>query len=132
MSLSRDQISVFTRRVAALSSGQVAVPSVQINRSEAVALWRDLRVVFGSIGGSSPLLTLREFAALRVRAAARSFGSMRLEVRDLTVAQGLAAWRAVKLLGKIAGRDLRALDIDRRSGLVSDSECASDDACWDI
>ena len=104
MSLSRDQISVFTRRVAALSSGQVAVPSVQINRSEAVALWRDLRVVFGSIGGSSPLLTLREFAALRVRAAARSLGSMRLEVRDLTVAQGLAAWRAVKLLGKIAGR----------------------------
>ena len=104
MSLSRDQIAVFTRRVAALSSGQVAVPSVQINRSEAVALWRDLRVVFGSIGGSSPVLSVREFAALRVRAAALSLGLMRLEVRDLTVAQGLAAWRAVKLLGKIAGR----------------------------
>ena len=113
MILSREQFSVFKRRVASLTSGQVCVPVVEIKRSEAVSLWRDLRLVFGAVASSSPLLTVREFAALRLRAAVGSLGSMRLDVRELTVVQGLAAWRAVKLLGQIASRPKTASPLAR-------------------
>ena len=95
MILSRDQIAVFTRRVAALSSGQVAVPSVQINRSEAVALWRDLRVVFGSLGGGWPGVSVRGFGAVGVRDGGLSVGFGGLGGGCYSGARGLVAWGGV-------------------------------------
>lgn len=88
--LSRSQLAVFQRAIERRSGGQVRIPTVDIDRSDAIILWQDLVAAFGEHRGRA--LSSRELALLRQRAWRRSAGYVALSQGSLTLEAGLALW----------------------------------------
>jgi conjugal transfer pilus assembly protein TraV len=88
--LTPQQLTGFRRAVERRSGGQVCIPSVDLERSEAIALWQNLVAAFGEPKGRA--LSPRELALLRERAWRRSAGHIALSQSSLTLPAGLALW----------------------------------------
>lgn len=100
--LSNQQVAGLARAVARRSRGQVSVPQVGIDRSEAIALWQDVVAAFGPSAGR--MLTPRELGALRRRAWRQSAGHAALSEETLSLTSALAFWQLALRLGALAER----------------------------
>lgn len=90
------------RAVTRRSRGQVTLPGVAIERTEAIALWHEVTASFGKPEGR--LLAARDLDRLRRRAWQVSHGYAALSETSLNLEAGLAFWRLALRLGKLAER----------------------------
>jgi len=100
--LTPGQLAGLGRAVARKSRGQVSLPSVAIERAEAIALWHEVAASFGNVDGR--LLAARDLDRLRRRSWHVSHGYVALGEASLSVEAGLAFWRLALRLGKLAER----------------------------
>lgn len=100
--LTPGQLAGLCRAVTRKSRGQVSLPPVAIERTEAIALWLEVAPSFGKPEGR--LLAARDLDRLRRRAWQVSHGLAALGETSLSLEAGLAFWRLALRLGKLAER----------------------------
>lgn len=100
--LTPGQLAGLGRAVTRKSRGQVSLPPVAIERTEAIALWLEVASSFGKPEGR--LLAARDLDRLRRRAWQVSHGYAALGETNLSLEAGLAFWRLALRLGKLAER----------------------------
>ena len=100
--LTPGQLAGLCRAVTRKSRGQVSLPPVAIERTEAIALWLEVASSFGKPEGR--LLAARDLDRLRRRAWQVSHGLAALGETSLSLEAGLAFWRLALRLGKLAER----------------------------